>query len=117
MQVNREIVGEVKEVEPAPPVEPAETKPGWATTEFWVSTVGGLVVAVLGVVFIVFRVAPDDQTHLTDSVTQALTAIGTVAGVVWTAYQYVKSRTTVKVEAMKQQGAVAAVLAAQRLPR
>lgn len=83
--------------------EPA--KSGWSTSELW-TAVGGLILSLLPVLYVLLKVKPEDQTALT----QAIETLGTlgvaVAGQAAIIWKYIASRQAVKEQTIAAQAQV-----------
>lgn len=73
-----------------------DTKPGWQTSEFWL-TIGTGVAAVAVAVLVAFGYATQDSAEaIGAAITQGAVALGMIVGAVFTIVEYIKSRTTIK---------------------
>jgi hypothetical protein len=93
--------------QPLPPVEPEPVKPGWATTEFWV-TVGVVTAHVLAFGAVVLHLSPGDAVNLSAAVSAMVAAVGVLAVNAFTVWKFIHSRQVVKVAAIDMAGKVQA---------
>lgn len=68
-------------------------KPGYLTTEFWISVSAQL----LGVLVLIGVLSPTDQASMGDSIAKSVEAIGVIIANTVVIVHYIKSRTEVKV--------------------
>lgn len=82
-----------------PPVVPGVIKPGWQTTEFWL-TLGTFLVSGFVLTGVVSQ---DKQDTIGQIVAHAITSVGLVAGQAAIVYKYISGRHKRKIEVIKQQ--------------
>ena len=71
-------------------------KPGWQTSEFWV-TIGTGLAAVAVAVLVAFGYATQESAETIGvAITQGAIAVGMIVGAVFTVVEYIKSRTEIK---------------------
>lgn len=81
-------------------------RPGWATTEFWV-TAGTLLANVVGVLALVLRLSPETAAQIHNNVASIVGAVSVIAINGFILWKYLHSRQEVKVEAVKAAGNLA----------
>lgn len=84
-----------------------EVRPGWASSEFWITLAGKAAVAAVGLA-VLFGKDPADANALGVAVEKGLVAVGVLAGIAWMVATYVKGRTATKVAASEARGVMAA---------
>lgn len=73
-------------------MEPVPVKPGWTTTEFWMTTFA----SIIGLLVAVGVIGQDDVQNVNDALANAVKSVGgfvAAAGILW---KYIQSRATVK---------------------
>lgn len=71
-------------------------KPGYQTTEFWLSIAS----TVVGLVAVVIGLSPADTATVSQAVSTAIVAVGSLVTSALTVYSYIRARTDLKVEAL-----------------
>ncbi len=79
-------------------------KPGWQTTEFWLT----LVPQALALAVLVGLVAPADRETLQGAVINAVTAVGALATSATAIWKYIQARTELKTVASEENAAIVA---------
>lgn len=72
-----------------------ETKPGWQTSEFWV-TVGSIAGSLIFLLVLFGFIKPQDQASVTKSVTTIIVGVGAVVVAISAAKHYTGARTDLK---------------------
>lgn len=91
-------------------------KPGWMTSELWV-TLTGVLASALPFIYVLFSVPPGDQQNLTDAIKIIGTSIGAMVAAASVIWKFIESRRSVKVAALEASAHVqAAQIMATQVP-